>query len=101
MKISRKGSSADHGTKYIELNDARITWNNEHHILQFRKQRIKDFVSDATHDYTVDISLSEIRTMLKVIGDKPVSEVPDILSNELSPCLREIIRIQQACVGKI
>lgn len=101
MKISRRGSSANHGSRSIALSDPVIRWNKKLGVVQFRQSRIGDFATDATHDYTIDIALSEIREMIKVIGGQPVNEFPDTISDEFSSCLRELIRIQKACIGVV
>ena len=101
MKITRRGSSADHGPRSINLGNPTIKWNRKHGVVQILKSRIRDFATDSTHNYTIEISLSEIRKIIEVIGAEPVDEIPDTISEELSPCLREIIRLQKACIGSI
>jgi len=101
MKISRRGSSADHGSRSINLGKPTIKWNKKLEVVQIRQSRVGDFATDSAHDYTIDIALSEIRRIIEVIGDEPVNENPDTISEELSPCLRELIRLQKACVGPI
>ncbi len=101
MKISRRGSSADRGIREIELDKPRVTWNKDNKSVQFYQTRIPDFVTDSRHDYTISISLSEIAKILKLIGNDIVSQEYESISKELSPCLREIIRIEKTCIGDI
>lgn len=101
MKISRRGSSADHGSRSIRINKPTIKWNKKLGVVQFRQSRIGDFATDSTHDYTIEISLSEISKIIEIVGGELVNEVPDTISEEFSPCLRELIRIKKACIGNV
>jgi len=101
MKISRVGSSANHGRSQINLKDPRISWNKTENAIELRSTYVGDFSTDSRHDYTVQIDLELIANMVRLLGDKLPNEIPEMLSTKLSPVLREIIRLQKTCIGSI
>lgn len=101
MKITRRGSRADFGEYSIEFNDLRLSWKSREELVEMRQYSIQDFTSGSKHDYVLQISLSEVAEIVKIIGDKVVNENADLVSNIFSSNLRELIRIQKACIGKI
>lgn len=101
MKITRRGSSADHGSSSVELKEPKISWDSENTCIKCCQNSIGDFSTYAKHDYTVSISLSEIKSILSVIGEKPVNDLPEIISSAFTPILRPLLRILSICVGKI
>ncbi len=99
MKITRRGSSANHGDSEIELENYEIKYGNS--TIHLQKSRIKDFNTDSTHDYTISLSMEELSNLIKFLGDKIPNKDPESISSAFSPCLREIIRIHNTCVGQV
>ena len=101
MKISRKGSRSDHGLRSINIDKPDISWNSKEEVIQFQQYGIGNFTGYEHHDYIIKIPLSEIKKIIEIIGEEPVNEIPDTISRAFSPCLRQIIRIEKTCIGKI
>lgn len=101
MKISRVGSLANHGRSQINLKDPKVSWNKTENSIDLRSTYVSDFSTESKHDYTVQIDLELIASMIRLLGDKLPNEIPEILSTKLSPVLREIIRLQKTCIGSI
>ena len=101
MKISRVGSSANHGRSFISIKEPKISWNKSEDLIQIRASCISDFSTDSRHDYTLDIGLDEIASILKLLGDRLPNEVPEVLASNFSPVLREIIRLEKVCIGSV
>lgn len=101
MKIIRRGSRADFGESSIVLNDLRISWRAEEELVEMRQHSVQDFTSVSKHDYVLKLSLSEVAEIIKIVGDKVVNENTDLVADRFSKYLRELIRIQKACIGKI
>jgi len=99
MKISRRGFRADHGTRSILLEDSIVTWDKNNEVIVLKKSQVRDFSIQSEHDYEVEISLSEMKEMISVIGEKPVNESPEKISEAFSPVLRQLIRLVNTCVG--
>lgn len=101
MKITRWGAGANHGSRSIDIDKPRFSWNKKEKVVELRKSNIKDFTSGSKHDYVFQITLAEIREILKIIGDEPANSCSDEIAKELSGCLREIIRIEKCCIGNV
>jgi len=101
MKISRRGSSADYGANSIEIDKPRFSWNEKEKSVEIRQTGIKDFTSGSTHNYVFQVSLNEIKELVKIVGDKPANTCAEDISEIFSPCLREIIRIEKCCIGEV
>ncbi|MGZ0018617.1 hypothetical protein [Nitrosomonas sp. wSCUT-2] len=101
MKITRRGSGSDHGAKSIEIDKPRFSWNEREKMVEIRQTGIKDFTSGSTHNYIFQVSLNEIKELVKIVGDKPANTCFEEISEIFSPCLREIIRIERCCIGEV
>lgn len=101
MKITRWGSSANHGANSIEIHNPKISWNETEKTVEIRQWGVKDFTSGSTHDYVFHISLNEVKELVKIVGDKPVNSCAREISEIFSSCLREVIRIEKCCVGQV
>lgn len=96
MKIIRRGARADNGPSSIELNNLKISLDEEGIII--RDSDIKDFVTKAHYDYKIVISLEEIGAILDSLG-----AFPDERNNEIGKAfesrLKKLLRIVQSCVN--
>ncbi len=101
MKITRRGSYADHGTKSIELKEPRLSWDAKDGCIKIKQDSIGDFSTGSRHDYDVSISLSELADILNVVGEKPVNDTPEIISSSLSKSLKPLLRIVFTCIGLV
>lgn len=87
MKISRVGSSANHGRSQINLKDPKVSWNKTENSIDLRSTYVSDFSTESKHDYTVQIDLELIASIIRLLGDKLPNEIQEILSTKLSPVL--------------
>lgn len=100
MKILRRGSTADHGQKSIDLKSPDVKWDARNESIVFRKRSVVNFSGASKHDYEVSLSLKEIGLILSVVGEKPVEESPKAISSTLSIYLRQLLRLVSTCVGR-
>ena len=98
MKISRRGSAADHGESSIELDQPIFAWNKAGSCLTVRQSRVKDFSTRSRHSYTVHLTLVEINEVLRTLSDAAISE-PASFEKALEPSLKAILRIQAIASG--
>ena len=67
MRIERKGSSADHGTFYIDLGNPAAEWDSENKCIKISARNILNFYGPAHHDYEILISLNLVHRILKIL----------------------------------
>lgn len=101
MKITRRGAGADHGPKSIEIDKPKFSWHEREKVVEIRQTGVRDFTSGSTHNYVFQISLNEIKELVKIVGDKPANTCAEEISEIFSGCLREIIRIEKCCIGDV
>jgi len=101
MKISRRGATADHGVSAVEFTKPKFRWNSKIKCISIRESGVGDFSTSSRHDYTVTVSLSELKSMLMVVGEDPVNESPKEISDALSPCMHALLRIVSVCIGRV
>jgi len=101
MKVERYGSAAHHGKRSIEINDPEVGWDNNNKAIVLKKSRVKDFSNGSNHDYEIHITLEEISSFIRVIGEEPTNQSPEEISQALSPNLRQLHRIVNACIGTV
>jgi len=101
VKIKRWGSGADHGTRSIEIDRPIFSWNEKEKVVEIQQSGIGDFTSGSTHNYVFQISLNEVKELVKVVGDKPTNTCAEEISEIFSVCLREVIRIEKCCIGEV
>jgi len=101
MKIKRIGSSSNRGYSSVELDKPTIRWDKIEKTIDVYQGSRKNFSGTSRHDYTVKISLSELSDLIAVIGGDSLVDISDEVALHLSPKLRELIRIQKACIGEV
>ena len=101
MIISRRGTTADHGVSGIEFKSPKFKWDEKRKCISVSERGVGDFSTSSRHDYTVNVSLDELKSMLMVVGEIPVNDSPKEVSEALSPCMRSLLRIISVCIGKV
>ena len=84
MKILRKGASADHGDKSVEIPNFKVTVDSDDgEFLLKCDQPIRDFsATGSKHMYRVRVLLSEYAAMTKVLADN-IKSLDDEVIEEL------------------
>lgn len=98
MKISRSGTSADHGVSSIELNTPAFTWRKSDSRLAIKQLNVKDFSTGSHHDYTIFLSLPELVSLFQCLSEAIQTE-PVVFEKGLESSLKALIRIQAAVAG--
>jgi hypothetical protein len=100
MRISRYGSSANHGTSEIELPRLSVSYNVSEPGLSLRHSYVSDFATNATHNYTLEVTLEEFGRMLGEVGGALKGESRGVIVTALQPYLRELVDLSAACVAE-
>lgn len=98
MKISRRGSSADHGTSAIELNAPTINWTASDKCLNIKQAHIRDFNTKSHHGYTIKISLTEVAAIISALAQAAQKD-PVIFEKELESSLKGLCQLQAIVAG--
>ena len=98
MKIERSGSTAFHGIRFIEIDNPDIEYDVEKGKLVLKKNSVRDFTSRSHHDYEISMSLEEVASLIKVIGEELIENCPEEIIKALSPNLRQLHRIVNTCI---
>jgi hypothetical protein len=67
MKISRRGAAADHGESSITLKNPNFSWNTAQKTIEIDKGNIRDFNTDAHHNYTISLSPEEAQKIIQAL----------------------------------
>lgn len=98
MKISRRGSSADHGTFAIELNAPTINWTTNDNCLTIKQTHIRDFNTKSHHGYTIKISTTEIKTIISTLAQAAQKD-PSTFENYFESALKDLCQLQAIAAG--
>jgi hypothetical protein len=98
MKITRRGSSADHGESSIELNAPTITWSSASTCIWIKQNRVRDFSTDSRHNYTLRLSLYDIGSLIQAISDAAIAN-PELFEKELEKSIKPVVRLQSVLAG--
>ena len=101
MKIYRRGTSSNRGTAEVSIEGYSINLLPDKKVIQLTKRGVRDFNSESEHNYTIDIPLLEFRFILGFLGGHLLEKNSNLISQEFSPILKEIMRIEKACVEYI
>ncbi|OGR29422.1 MAG: hypothetical protein A2X83_06275 [Desulfuromonadales bacterium GWD2_54_10] len=101
MKISRYGSSANHGTNSIELKKVNISWNSKENCIAIKSNNIRDFNTESKHNYEVSIPLNDLAEIFKALGNEGVSLSAMMIGTSLENSLKALNRITAAASGII
>lgn len=100
MKISRIGTSANHGESSIELNSPKFSWNSVDSCITIKQSRVRDFSTTSRHNYTVRLSLTEIQGLLQALSEAAISD-PNTFEQGLESSIKPLIRIQAVVAGLV
>ncbi len=56
MKISRRGSFADHGLSSVNIDEPTIIWNKSEKVVEFYLSEVNDFTTSSTYNYKYNIN---------------------------------------------
>lgn len=98
MKISRRGSAADHGESSIELKKPSFAWRKTDSCITVKQSNIKDFSTKSHHGYTLSLSLPEFVGLLDAISEAAIAD-PASFEKGLEPSLKALARIQAVAAG--
>lgn len=72
MKIMRKGAAADHGVKFVELENPTVTFDaDDAEFLLKIDSPVRDFsLTGSRHIYRVEVKLPEFVAMAKALSKK-------------------------------
>lgn len=98
MKITRRGSTADHGESSIELAEPTFAWSKSNSCLTIKQSRVKDFSTKSQHSYTVRMTVPELNTLIRTLSDAAIND-PITFEEALEPSLKALVRIQAVVAG--
>jgi hypothetical protein len=98
MKISRRGSSADFGSSSIEINSPTYSWNKEDACLNIKQTGVRDFSTESHHNYTLQLSFSDIQQLLNAISEAAIAD-PAKFEKELGQSIKSVVRIKAVLAG--
>jgi hypothetical protein len=98
MKISRSGASANWGESSIEFKSPQFAWSKVDACLTIKESNVKDFSTNAHHNYTVRLSLAEIQSLLETLSDAAMSE-PVTFEKGLEPSIKSLVRLKAVVAG--
>ncbi len=101
MKIYRRGTSSNRGMYDITIEGYSVTLLPEEKVIQLTKSAVQDFNSESEHNYTIKIPLLEFRVILGFLGSNILDTNSNLIAQEFSPILKEILRIEKACIEHI
>jgi len=99
MKISRTGSTKDHGTRHVALPNPKFGWSKSDLCLTIRHSRAKDFGDGSSHhSYFLTIPAMELNELLAALAKAALSD-PSVLEAELGPSLKSLTQLQAVTAG--
>ena len=98
MKISRRGTSADHGESSIELKTPSFAWRKSDSSITIKQSNVRDFSTKSHHSYTVSISLPELNNLSQLLSDAACAD-PGSFEKNLEHSLKALVRIQAVAAG--
>lgn len=74
MKIRRRGATANHGYRSVDLDQPSLRWNPTHEAFDISfSGGARDFATPAHHIYKIRIDPSEMAEVLKQFSDQAMS----------------------------
>jgi hypothetical protein len=98
MKISRRGTSADHGESSIELKAPSFAWRKSDSSITIKQSNVKDFSTKSHHGYTISVGLPELVSLIQSLAEAAHAE-PATFEKGLEPSLKALLRIQAVVAG--
>ena len=98
MKISRRGTAADHGESSIELKTPSFAWRKSDSSITIKQSNVKDFSTKSHHGYTISLGLPELVSLIQSLAEAAHAE-PAAFEKGLEPSLKALLRIQAVVTG--
>jgi hypothetical protein len=100
MKIMRRGASANHGTKSVELKIAGMKWNPtvETFDVQFANAAT-DFSTGARHDYWLRFSPAELASVIERLVAAGAAMEADDFTETFQKALPSLFKLQAMASG--
>jgi hypothetical protein len=99
MKISRRGTFANHGTTSVELKKVNVSWDARGSNIVIKSSGIRDFSTDSNHNYTISIPLEDFAKIIKAVGLSGVASSATDLEAALETEIKALHRILAAATG--
>ena len=71
----------------------KVSWNASSKELELKTRELKDFNTDATHNYTIALSLQEIAAILHELGASACVRSPSNIEAERAGSLKAMVRL--------
>ena len=98
MKISRRGTFANHGQSKVEFVSPKISWLKSDSCIAIEQSRVKDFSTDAHHSYKVLITVAELNKTLESLAAAAIAD-PSTFEKSFEPTLKAIMQLQSVVAG--
>jgi hypothetical protein len=100
MKILRKGASADHGMRSVELKPSKLKWNGsmEAFDLTFAAPA-RDFATPSRHSYRVRQTPAEMAAQLSMLAEAAEAMDLEDFSATFAKVLPALFRLQAMASG--
>ncbi len=98
MKISRRGTAADHGESSIELKTPSFAWRKSDSSITIKQSSVKDFSTKSHHGYTISLSLPELVNLIQSVSEAAFAD-PALFEKNLEPSLKALTRIHAVVAG--
>jgi len=98
MNIKRYGASAYHGISQVNLPCPVITWDVALQGLKVTKSNVKDFSTEARHNYIVEFPVEDICMLLNVLAGA-AKENPSQFEQTLECSLKSLAMLQAVASG--
>lgn len=98
MRVSRRGTAADHGESSIELKTPSFAWRKADSSLTIKQSKVKDFSTKSHHGYTISLSLPELASLIQALSEAALAE-PSSFERGLEPSLKALTQIQAVVAG--
>lgn len=94
MRISRRGASADHGWRSVELKKLKFRWNPTNEAFEILSGApASDFATHARHNYTLKLSLGELAQMVRALGAECRGIESEEFVEKFAPAVPALVRV--------
>ena len=98
VTIERSGHAAYHGERSIELSGCSVRWNTAKKSVTIYSSGVKDFSTEAKHDYLVILPLAELGEIINALGKKGVEECSADIGESMRGQLPSILRLIKSSI---
>jgi hypothetical protein len=93
MDIWRHGSERYHGDSHTTLGSPQIAYSPSSKVVVFSANNVKDFNTDAHHNWTIALSFAEIRDVVIAAASATGGEDNALVAKEMVPALTSLLRL--------